>query len=212
MDPEWFYSSTAQATAALVGFAGAFLLLRLQDYMAHWRSRARELASAQSAWASADLIVEAQERTWRKAAKGRQTRPPREQYVSRADERVCDEAWRRLRPLLDEQDSDKFPMELWVATALVGLLYTLGCVVPLLLLGSPNNSQQLLVVGLVSALVVVFGLFMLCRARVAFREWLKTPLYDRTELRFELQRIDEAEFEKRMEAEEAARKRRDSAT
>lgn len=45
-DPSWFYSSLSQVTAAIVGFVGGFLILRLQQLMRDWRSLEIELRSA----------------------------------------------------------------------------------------------------------------------------------------------------------------------
>jgi hypothetical protein len=42
-DPAWFYSSLSQVTAALVGFFGAALILRLQRNRERWRDGRRAL-------------------------------------------------------------------------------------------------------------------------------------------------------------------------
>lgn len=42
-DPSWFYSSLAQSSAAVVGFVGAFLIFRIQDYMASWARMTSEI-------------------------------------------------------------------------------------------------------------------------------------------------------------------------
>ena len=62
-DPAWFYSSLAQASAAIVGLMGAVLMTRVMDHLGQVRADHRELTNEIRAVYSAinDFILELQE-------------------------------------------------------------------------------------------------------------------------------------------------------
>jgi hypothetical protein len=49
-DPGWFYSSLAQVTAAIVGFLGGFVILRLLDFTKEWRETADAIVTTGAAY------------------------------------------------------------------------------------------------------------------------------------------------------------------
>lgn len=202
-DPSWFYSSVAQATAALVGFAGAFLLLRLQDYTSRWRARADEIMTLQREWSSADLEVSWQEEEYLRA--GNTEFAPRAATVDEALERRRDDVWRLLRPLLDERSAATFPWELGALLAVLGLLLVVGCFVPLAELDAPSNQDQWRILVPIAVLVSAAGLLMLLQARNAFNAFKTVQIFKRTDYEHTQQLDNEDAYEQRMAEEKAER-------
>lgn len=181
-DPAWFYSSLAQATAALVGFVGGFYIYRLQGYISDWTTAARELTSQQVRWLAAHRDVR-REQTVHAADAGDGLRSRTEA------ERIEDNLWADLRRHLDAQDSTVFPAELgWLGLGLAAL-FVVGCVIPLMWLGEPSNIEQFGFVLPVTLLVVAIGAYMHHRARSDFVAWKAVPR--RPEVEAELAREDE---------------------
>ena len=205
-DPSWFYSSVAQATAALVGFAGAFMLLRLQENTTRWRTAADQLFELQREWIGADVIVSQQEgEYWKRVEKmGAERTHPRE-FVDPVLERQRDDAWRRLRPLLDRRDQDQFPRELSYLLLVLGLLFMVGCVVPLMLLGAPSTTAQTSVLTPIVVLLLVTGVLMIMLAKRSFTSWKTATVFPRTAGEHEQQLLNEEGYEQRA-AEEKARR------
>ncbi|HEX8004313.1 MAG TPA: hypothetical protein VF519_16625 [Mycobacteriales bacterium] len=168
MSPEWFYSSLAQVTASLVGFLGAFLLVRLSSYIADWRDAASALDRLQRSWSIA--------------------------HTSGLHERAYEALW-ELRVLDDRRQAERFPREIPAVFALVGLVFGVGVVLPLLALGAPSNAAQAAYLGPVALLVVAGAAIMLLAARRAFREWRTVALWDVVHRRLDEERDNEAAYE-----------------
>ena len=210
-DPSWFYSSLAQSSAAVVGFVGAFLIFRIQDYMASWTRMASEIEALQRRWSLAESQVRSRE--WSQELSQEQARLIRvmtmgtlqddKKFVD-ALERQQDDAWRDLRPLLDRRRTDEFPRELAISAALLGALFLAGTLAPLLFLSAPSNGLQVVWLVLVGATVAVIAGAMLYRAKQEFDRFKKVPLYGRVGGEYDHQLAQEEGLEER-EHEERAR-------
>ena len=209
-DPSWFYSSLAQSSAAVVGFVGAFLIFRIQDYMAAWARMASELQTLQGRWSVAATQVRSQENAWLRAVRSGEvegTQQDHKQFVDSALERQEDEAWRDLRPLLDRRRTEEFPRELVMSAALLGALFLVGTLAPLMFLSSPSNLAQVLWVVLVGAAVAVVAGAMLYRAKQEYDRFKNQLLFSSVLGEYEVALLQEEAWEEqdRWEREERAR-------
>ena len=158
-DPAWFYSSLSQVTAAVVGFMGGFVFLRLQDVMAMWRDLAFRQTARELDWLAAKRSI--------RKRKESSTAVPAE--LETAERR----AWVELWVTLKEREGIEMPRSLGLLGLLLTLLLGLGAVAPLLLLGAPGNGQQAALIVPWSLLVVVFVWVNYWRTRIIFK-WLKS--------------------------------------
>jgi len=147
--PEWFYTSLAQVTASLVGFLGAFLLVRLSAYIGEWRTSANELHRLQRTWSVA--------------------------RSTNAGPRAEEALW-EIRVLDDRRRGERFPRELPLVFVVLGLVFVVGVVLPLMALAAPAEGTRTAYVLPVALLVVAGAAIMLLAARQAFREWVKAEL------------------------------------
>lgn len=168
MSPEWFWSSLAQVTASLVGFLGAFLLVRLSTYVAGWREAANDLDRLQRSWSIA--------------------------HASGPSERAEEALW-ELRILDDRRRDERFPREIPAILLLLGLVFVVGVVLPLMALGAPGNATQSLYVVPIGLLVLAGAVIMLLTARSAFREWQTVALWDVVHYRLDEARANEESYE-----------------
>ena len=179
-DPQWFYSSLAQVSAGLVGLLGGFLLVRLSSYIAEWRDRRTALLRLEREWHAAEraaLRTTARDTTTREAAR-------------EARERTED-AWFALRVAADERETARFPGELVLTLVVLAALLASGVVAPLVALGAPGNTEQVVYVAVIALLVVGVGLVMTVAAARAFAGWRLLGLADKTEARLAADRADE---------------------
>lgn len=127
-DPGWFYSSLAQVTAAIVGFLGGFVILRLLDFMSEWRETADDIVTTRSAFYA--------KRTELETAKERG-------HLTTAIESDIDRLWGELVRLLRRRDAAQFPRVVNRLTAGLLVLTSVGIILPLLALEGPSNGRQL---------------------------------------------------------------------
>jgi hypothetical protein len=142
-DPGWFYSSLAQVTAALVGFLGGFLILRLLTLMEGWRTLLGRLAQTDVDW------------RWKRTANETEVRGTRSGvpiHVRAEEERL----WFELQRLMREKDQASIPKAIWRGVALLGLLSLVGIAWPLMALDAPAGSTRALMLAV--CLVLVAGL------------------------------------------------------
>lgn len=198
-DPSWFYSSLAQSAAAVVGFVGAFLIFRVQDYMTNWAHDLADLEALQRRWVPAHVDVETQEKDWYRAldADPGRDEPSRDQFVRFSLERERDELWRNLRLILDRRRLATFPRELVQMAALIGLLLLVGTLGPLLALGAPSNVMQVGWLAAVAVLIVATASAMILRARTEFRRLKEYRLFPLVDSEYEEQLIWEDEANER---------------
>lgn len=178
-DPSWFYSSLAQSSAAVVGFVGAFLIFRIQDYMNNWANDTLNLDAVQRRWSSMKLESDHQEAKYDDAIRNRYggPLPNRADWVDARLSRDLEEAWRSLRPIMDRQRAAAFPTELVVIAGLIGTLFVVGTLAPLLFLGAPNNIEQCLWIVIVGGMVALTGAVMLVRAKAEFDRFKEYEVY-----------------------------------
>lgn len=213
-DPSWFYSSLAQSSAAVVGFVGAFLIFRIQDYMASWARMTSQIETLQPRWSTAYSQLQRSVDSWRRAVQSggvTATRQERRQFVSAAMERQEEEAWRDLRPLLDRRRVDAFPKELVWSAALLGGLFIVGTLAPLMFLSAPANGIQLLWVAGVGGAVAIVAGAMLWRAWQEYKRFKTVPLYRMVDGYYETELLQEENWEEqdRQEREEPERRKRE---
>ena len=176
-DAQWFYSSLAQVSAALIGLLGGFLLVRLSSYIAEWRDARGRLLRLEREWRTATAA------TLRAQAAGGAAREARERE---------DDAWYALRVAADEREAARFPRELVVTLVVLAALLVTGVLAPLLALGAPGNAEQGAYVAVIAVLVVGVGLVMTAAAVGAFGEWRRLALSDKTEARLAAARAEDA--------------------
>ncbi len=151
-DPAWFFSSLAQVTGAIVGFAGGFLILRLQGYITDWERLLARLETGQTQW----LLT-----------------TDRYHTIERGD--VWDhqlsieknQRWAELMRAQRELDDARMPAELVVAGILLIGLVAVGIVWPLLALGAPTNGAQISYLSPWGLLILAVGGVMFWRANSA---------------------------------------------
>lgn len=176
-DPSWFYSSLAQSSAAVVGFVGAFLIFRIQDYMASWARMTSEIETLQRRWSAA---TDHQEQ----------------------------EGWRDLRPLLDRRRVDAFPKELGWSAGLLGALFLVGTLAPLMFLSAPANGIQFVWVTVVGGAVTIVAVAMLWRSWQEYKRFKNVPLYRMVEGYYEHQLLQEEDWEEQDRQEREEREER----
>ena len=188
----WFYSSLSQVTAAIVGFIGGFLILRLLNVMSEWRELQARLDRSQRAWQRARIKREA-------TPIGEIIGPLPEAYQRE------DEAWDELYRAIKERNRTAFPKEFMLGGALLLGLLTVGTVAPLMALGFPNNRLQMVFLAPWSLLVLTFGVLIALRARGTLSQLESFPLLKSTEAELDDQELQEDAWRDReKEQQEAA--------
>jgi hypothetical protein len=173
-EPQWFYSSLAQVSAGLVGFLGAFLLVRLSAYIAEWRTARTALLRLQREWSAAQRELK--------------DCPPANAAAARMREA---DAWDDLRQADDERRGAHFPAELVGTLGILGLLLIVGALVPLLALPGPSTGEQVAYLVPVAALVVVAGAVMIAAAWRTYVAWRDTALWPPVAARIDEERARE---------------------
>jgi hypothetical protein len=174
MDPAWFFSSLAQATAALVGFVGGFSFYRLHGYIAEWTAAARELGTQQRRWPAARRDVRRED--------ARRVDDPSEGPRGRTHaELLADNLWGDVRRHVDAQDSTHFPPS-WAGSASAWPrsswwdAWSRSCGwARRRTSSSPGSCSPVTIV------VVAIGVFMHHRARADFLAWKSVPRLDEVE-------------------------------
>lgn len=134
--PQWFYSSLAQVTAALVGFIGGFLLLRLLEVMREWKTLLDRLQDRQSKWSRAERLE------WHYDQTHESKLGPYQGEKLRLNNDTSD-SWSALYDTLQERSAAKMPVELLAslgAVTTIALVFGLG---PLLALDHPSFSERM---------------------------------------------------------------------
>lgn len=169
-DPGWFYSSLAQVTAALVGFMGGFVILRLVAFMSEWRESADRIRTTGAAY-------HAKRAEWAKA-EGNPTTTPAIEYEQ-------DRLWNELIQLLTRRDAARFPRVIsWLAAGLL-VLAGVGIAWPLVELEGPSNLKQwaFLIPWALVMLLVALGIAW--EAFRALRSLRQTRLSEGSEAEYE---------------------------
>lgn len=152
--PEWFYSSLSQVTAALVGFIGGFVIIRLSQVVAEWRDVIARLKTREDEWVWARIYAAQVDAT------SVPDTGPYEGEQARAHHAVS-RSWSALYEVIEEQRSARFPFELIVtAIFLIGFLFV-GTVWPLSELEEPGSKLRWLVpwsILLLCLFAAVFGM------------------------------------------------------
>jgi len=127
-DPGWFYSSLAQVTAAIVGFLGGFVIVRLLDFIKEWRETADGLVTTRALYNAKQREPDTAKETGHHAS-------PIESDVDRL--------WGELVRLLRRRDAARFPSVVNRLTFGLLALTAVGILWPLLALEGPSNGRQL---------------------------------------------------------------------
>lgn len=139
----WFYSSLSQVTAAIVGFVGAFLILRLQTHISDWNDLLVRLETGQTRWLlTSDTFA--------------------------LDSRFQLEKgilWAELLRALEEQKRAKMPSEITWGGCLLLALLAMGTAWPLIALQAPDLARKLSFLVPWGVLVLVLVSVMYLRAR-----------------------------------------------
>ncbi len=178
-----FYSSLSQVTAAIVGFFGGFLILRLLGYITDWRELRRRLESTQSRWAFMESAAEEGERRYSDEAFYLQLR---------AEE---NRLWSELFRAKQEQGHVEMPVELGFAGVVLAALIGIGVIWPLFALAAPSNHLQSVFLLPWMILMVIFAALMYLKARQAYRELKAFQLWDRVEAQYEDQLLQAEAWE-----------------
>lgn len=176
--PEWFYSSLAQVTGAIVGFLGGFLLLRLLEVMREWQSLQERLGERQTRWSRAHSRERAYD----------QVHPPK--LGPFTGERLklsndLSDAWSDLYEVIEERRRARLPADLLWSLALVTLIAFSFALGPLLALEEPSATERVLWLGTLGTALI--GLATLLRAAVynRYKALQGFKLYPRTVARLE---------------------------
>jgi hypothetical protein len=159
-DPAWFYSSLAQVTAAIVGFLGGFLIIRLTSLMSEWRTLMSRLETSQRAWVSVNQTI-------------KRIRPTHPIDIEADRERL----WYEVMGAVGEQNTARLPREMAVWGIALGILAASGIVWPLIALGAPTNSLQVDFLVPWAVVLLAFVGLMYRRAVDALRELKSVPLW-----------------------------------
>jgi hypothetical protein len=127
-DPSWFYSSLAQVTAAIVGFLGAFVILRLLDFINEWRETGDSIVTTRAAFYAKHKELAAAKKTGRETA-------TIESDIARL--------WGELVRLLTRRNAAAFPSVVNRMTIALLALTAAGILWPLISLSGPSNLTQL---------------------------------------------------------------------
>ncbi len=155
---EWFYSTLAEVSATIVGFLGAFLVIRLHAAMDEWRRESARVREARL------LLVRLQD-----------------QLAGSASARDVERARSALDDLLvtaDRQQLARFPMELTVGGAVLGGLLVVGVIAPLVALDAPGDAVQSAFLLPFGALTLLAAGLMYASAVLAWRSWQAMPLQE----------------------------------
>lgn len=177
-EPQWFYSSLAQVTAAIVGFVGGFLLLRLLEVMRDWGSLLDKLQHRQSQWSHA----ESQERQYD------QIHPPKIGPFTGERLRLTNDesqAWDDLYGTIQERSLATMPRELLfslAAVTLIAILFSLG---PLLFLDHPDLLERSLWLTSLALSLATVAATVVLAVRRAYRKLHGYELYPHTKARLE---------------------------
>ena len=110
-EPSWFYSSLAQVTAAIVGFLGGFIILRLLGFMSEWRETADGIRTTGAAW---------------NAKRKELDRAEGDPNTTPAIESEIDRLWGELVRLLTRRDAARFPRVVSLLTLGMLLMTAVG--------------------------------------------------------------------------------------
>ncbi len=152
---EWSYSTLAEVSATIVGFLGAFLVIRLHASMDEWRRESRRVQESRR------VLVRLQER----AGTG----------ISTRDTERARAALEELVATADRQDGARFPAELSVGAVVLGGLLTVGVIAPLAALDAPDDAVQVAFLLPFAALSMLAAGVMYFYAVVAWRAWQALP-------------------------------------
>lgn len=155
-DPAWFYSSLSQVTAAMVGFIGGFVFLRLQHSITAWKEIGDALRETQMAWLKVRMSIRLREEA--------STAVPAE---LRAELR---RAWVDLWYTAKTRELQKPPWELALWALLLLALSAVGIVRPLLDLSAPTQPTQLNYLVPWSGIVLAFVVLGSVRAMMVLRK------------------------------------------
>lgn len=176
--PQWFYSSLAQVTAAIVGFVGGFLLLRLLEVMRDWSALGDELRERQKRWSGADH----RERAYDQAHELKLGPFTGERLKLSNDE---SDAWSDLYETIQAQRATKMPTDLLWSLGLVALIAFAFALGPLLALTHPSFWERLIwLAGLATALGALVALLR-ATVRARYKALQEVELYPHTQARLE---------------------------
>lgn len=181
VEPEWFYSSLAQVVAALSGFIGGFLLLRLLDTMREWNGLKERLRQLQIAWNRAHHKNE----SYREQDE-RHFGPFTGERLEASQAETA--AWGDLYQAIQDSRAAMMPGELTLAIVGVAFLALGGTLGPLFFLPAPAVGDKvpwLLAVGVVFAGLLGVVYRGARRALKDLKEFEKSELYSLTEWRLE---------------------------
>ncbi len=153
---EWFYSTLAEVSATIVGFLGAFLVVRLHASVDEWR---RECGRVQQA---RRVLGRLQDQLG--------------ESVSPGDAERAHAALEELLATADRQHLARFPTELTVGAGILGGLLTVGVIAPMVALDVPEDAVQWALLLPFAALAVLAAGLMYVSAAQAWRAWQAMPL------------------------------------
>jgi hypothetical protein len=153
---EWFYSTLAEVSATIVGFLGAFLVIRLHASMDEWRRESRRVEESRRVLAR----LQEQVRTG----------------VSVRDTERARAALDELVATADRQHLARFPAELTVGAVILGGLLSVGVIAPLVALDAPDDAVQVAFLLPFAALSMLAAGVMYFYAVLAWRAWQALPL------------------------------------
>ena len=190
-EPQWFFSSLAQVTAAIVGFLGGFLLLRLLEMMREWRTIEQRLRERQKVWSRAHWINEQMRDEDHKLGPFTGERL----QVSRNETH----AWGDLYETIKEWQAIAIPREVKYALGGLMILALGGTLGPLLALRAPSLFTRTIWLGLWAVVFIALSLSIWVVLVRTEQEVKAFKLYDHTEGKLEDYELWVQELDYRME-------------
>lgn len=197
--PQWFYSSLAQVTAAIVGFVGGFLLLRLLEVMREWSALSDRLGERQRRWSRAQHREDQYDQIHEM-----KTGPYKGERLRLANE--VSDAWSDLYETIQEQRGAKMPSDLLWSLGLIVLVAYAFALGPLLALDHPGLVERGVWLGALATALALLAAFLRGAVRARYKTLRDFKLYPHAYARLEdyelwIEGMLEREQEERVERE-----------
>lgn len=201
-EPQWFYSSLAQVTAAIVGFVGGFLLLRLLEVMREWSALTDRLRERQTRWSRAS-----QRRDQYDQGRSPERGPFEGERLKLSYEES--DAWSDLYQAIQEQRASKMPNELLWSLGLVTVVAFLFALGPLIALDAPGIVERAIWLAALAAALALLAALLRAAVSARYKTLRNLQLYPHTEARLEEYELWIEGIVEREQEEQAARPARD---
>lgn len=176
--PQWFYSALAQVTAAIVGFIGGFLLLRLLELLREWRTLTERLEDRQARWSHAEFLERQYDQIHEAEIgpyKGERLKLSNDQSAS----------WSDLYKAIQERELVKMPRELLWALATVTVIALVFALGPLLVLDAPSILERASWLGGLALALALIAFLLAATVRSRHKELHAYELHPHTQARLD---------------------------